>query len=177
MKIRERTDGDLDACVQLAQTVQAVDRYPHRVPAEWDVFVATPGALHAWVAEDDTGTIIGHVALHPHTTKQAVGLACEMLLVGPDSLGVVARLFVAASARRKGVASALLETAAAEARARGLVPVLDVALDLTAAIALYDRVGWQRIGQVAHEFEDGEKLDELVYVAPDATIRKRDWKQ
>jgi ribosomal protein S18 acetylase RimI-like enzyme len=176
VKIRERTDADLDACVRIAQEVHERDGYPMRVPKAWDVFIATPGALHAWVATDNGGAIVGHAALHPRTTPEAVGLACEKLLVGPDSLGVVARLFVAPDARHHGVARALVDTVAAEARTRGLEPILDVALSLTDAIALYDRAGWQRIGQVAHEFPDGELLPEVVYIAPDAVIRKRDWK-
>jgi GNAT superfamily N-acetyltransferase len=162
--------------VRIAQEVHERDGYPHYVLTEWDVFVAMPGALQAWVADDD-GTIVGHAALHPHTTVEAVGLACEKLLVGPDSLGVVARLFVTPAARGRGIARTLLDAAAAEARARELEPILDVALELTDAIALYDRAGWQRVGQVTHEFPNGERLDEYVYVAPDATIRHRDWKQ
>jgi ribosomal protein S18 acetylase RimI-like enzyme len=177
VKIRDRTDDDLDACIRLAQEVHERDAYPKYVLTNWEAFVATPGALRSWVADDDDGMIVGHVALHPRTTPAAVGLACEKLLVAPDALGVVARLFVAPAARRRGIAHALLETAAAEAHARDLQPMLDVGLYLTDAIALYDHAGWQRIGQVTHEFENGESLEELVYVAPDVTIRRRDWKQ
>jgi ribosomal protein S18 acetylase RimI-like enzyme len=175
VKFRERTDADLDACVRIAQEVHDHDGYPLRVPKAWDVFLAMPGAFNAWVADDD-GAIVGHVALHPHTTKEAVGLACEKLLVGPDSLGVVARLFVAPDARHHGVARVLLDIAAADARHRELEPILDVALNLTDAIALYDRAGWQRIGEVEHEFPDGELLPELVYIAPDSKVRTRPWK-
>lgn len=175
MKIRVRTDDDLDACIRLAEVVHERDNYPKYMLTNLETFVAMPGALQAWVAEDD-GTIVGHVALHPHTTVEAVGLACEKLLVPPDRLGVVARLFVAPDARRHGVARALLDTAAAEARARELEPMLDVGTYLTDAVGFYDRAGWQRIGEVTHVFESGERLDELVYVAPDATIRKRGWK-
>ncbi len=175
MNIRDRTDDDLEACIRLAQEIHERDGYPKYVLTNWEAFVATPGALREWVA-DDNGTIVGHVALHPRTTSEAVGLACEKLLVPPDALGVVARLFVAPDARGKGVAHALLETAAGEARARELQPMLDVGCYLTDAVALYDHAGWQQIGQVTHVFPSGETLDEYVYVAPDAVVRHRDWK-
>jgi len=168
MIIRARTDDDLDACIRIAEAVQKLDGYPIHLPASYEVFVASPGALDAWVATGDDGEILGHVALHPHSTPESIGLACEYLRVAPSSLGVIARLFVAPEARRAGVARALLDTATAAARARGLLPVLDVAVTLLGAIALYEQSGWQRIGRVTVHFSNGEALDELVFI-PEAS--------
>ena len=54
-------------------------------------------------------------------------------------------LFVAPSARRQGVAAALLREAAAQARALGAASLsLSTALDNAPAQALYERLGWQR---------------------------------
>jgi ribosomal protein S18 acetylase RimI-like enzyme len=54
-------------------------------------------------------------------------------------------LFVASSARRKGVAKALLEEAAACAKALGAASLsLSTALDNTPAQALYESLGWRR---------------------------------
>ncbi|WP_426663428.1 N-acetyltransferase family protein [Rhodanobacter aciditrophus] len=54
-------------------------------------------------------------------------------------------LFVAASARRQGVAKALLEAAATEARNLGAASLsLSTAHDNLAAQALYESLGWQR---------------------------------
>jgi ribosomal protein S18 acetylase RimI-like enzyme len=54
-------------------------------------------------------------------------------------------LFVAATARRQGVAKALLETAATEARNLGAASLsLSTAHDNLAAQALYESLGWQR---------------------------------
>ena len=62
-------------------------------------------------------------------------------------------LFVAAHARRRGVARALLEAArrhAQDAGARGLV--LETAADNHAAQALYESLGWEREHGVLHYF-------------------------
>jgi len=54
-------------------------------------------------------------------------------------------LFVAATARRQGVASALLKAAAEHAHALGAASLsLSTALDNAPAQALYESLGWQR---------------------------------
>ncbi len=54
-------------------------------------------------------------------------------------------LFVAESARRQGIAAALLGAAADHARALGAASLsLSTALDNTPAQALYESLGWQR---------------------------------
>jgi ribosomal protein S18 acetylase RimI-like enzyme len=54
-------------------------------------------------------------------------------------------MFVAAPARRQGVAAALLREAAAHARALGAASLsLSTALDNVPAQALYESLGWQR---------------------------------
>jgi ribosomal protein S18 acetylase RimI-like enzyme len=54
-------------------------------------------------------------------------------------------LFVSPSARRQGVAAALLNAAAEEARSRGAASLsLSTALDNAPAQALYESLGWRR---------------------------------
>jgi ribosomal protein S18 acetylase RimI-like enzyme len=54
-------------------------------------------------------------------------------------------LFVSLSARRQGVAAALLNAAAEEARSRGAASLsLSTALDNAPAQALYESLGWRR---------------------------------
>lgn len=90
-------------------------------------------------------------------------LACDRLNVTADRIGVVARLLVSPHQRGLGAGGKLLTTGAAEARARRLLPVLDVDMNLTAAIALYERAGWQRIGETSIDLPDGSSLREAVY--------------
>ena len=123
---------------------------------------ATPGALSAWVAETDN-TIVGHIALHAATAKTVMTLACDRLNITADRIAVVARLLVSPQQRGQGAGRRLLATAATEAQARHLWPILDVDINLTAAITLYERAGWQRIGQASIDLPDGTTLHEAIY--------------
>lgn len=71
----------------------------------------------------------------------------------------VARLYSLATqpeARGKGVGAALLEAAAVTARRRGSRALrLEVRTDNAAAIGLYERHGFRRIGRYAYYYEDG----------------------
>ena len=65
--------------------------------------------------------------------------------VGTARLFVLNDLFVAPAARGRGVGSALLDAAAAHARAAGAVRlVLQTATDNSPAQRLYERRGWTR---------------------------------
>jgi ribosomal protein S18 acetylase RimI-like enzyme len=125
-------------------------------------FLRRPSPLGARVAELDR-TIVGQVGLRPAASKAVMTLACDRLKVTADQIGVVARLLVSPQQRRQGAGSKLLNTAVTEAQALRLRPVLDVDINLTAAIALYERTGWQRIGEASIDLPDGTSLHEAVY--------------
>lgn len=71
----------------------------------------------------------------------------------------VARLYSLATqpdARGKGVGSSLLDAAAEFAKRRHCRALrLEVRADNAAAIRLYERLGYQRIGEYAHYYQDG----------------------
>jgi GNAT superfamily N-acetyltransferase len=165
MLVRERIDADLDDCVRLARVVHEVDRYPMFLRDDLRRFIEAPDALAAWVAEQD-GEIIGHVALRSRSSTTVVAMASEALELPADRLGVVARLLVSPEHRRHGIARSLLEVACREAYSRGLRPILDVVTHQQAAIALYEKCGWTRAGQVTSRYGDDVVLDEFVYLGP-----------
>ncbi len=140
--VRTAKPGDLDGCVAMLRRVHETSGYPSRWPADPGRWLTPADQLAAWVAEDD-GQLAGHVAL-----VQGVRTPCLLRATGrgPGELGGIVRLFVDPAARRQGLARALLDTAAAHARACGLVPVLDVVADSAPAIALYERSGWRLAG-------------------------------
>lgn len=136
--LRARIDSDAPGCERLARAVHASDGYPIFVrDDDFRGFVVSSAALAAWVIARDA-EIIGHVALHARTSRPAMALAATSIGVDESQLGVVARLMVSPSARRKGIARALLDVAAAEARARDLVPILDV-------VTAYARLDWRLV--------------------------------
>jgi hypothetical protein len=94
-----------------------------------------------------------------------VALACDVLNRPAESLGVLARLFVAPAYRREGTGGRPLQAATAAADARQLAPILDVAAHFKPAMALYKKHGWRRVGSVTVAFRDRD-LNEFVYVGP-----------
>ena len=49
---------------------------------------------------------------------------------------------------------------------QGLRLVLDVMAKDTAAMRLYEALGWQRIGVSKHTYGDGQQTDAICYVSP-----------
>jgi len=163
--VRLRAGADLERCAELARAVHDADGYPRYLPGDLRSFIASPDAIAAWVAERD-GAIVGHAALHRRSSQPVMQAACAALGVPADRLAVVARLLVSPHARRAGAGRALLQAACGEAGARGLWPILDADVDLTAAARLYENCGWTRAAQVTVRFNDGMSLQEYVYLAP-----------
>ena len=106
-----------------------------------------PGAI-ALVASGDQGAVVGMVMVRVAATE------AEILSLG-----------VAPQARRRGVASLLLGAATAAAAAVGADrAVLEVAVDNTAAVALYRRCGWAEFGRRRGYYRraGGQRIDALV---------------
>ncbi|WP_432140516.1 N-acetyltransferase family protein [Streptomyces sp. bgisy084] len=142
--IRRRQDRDLDACVAVLAEVHTHSGYPHHWPDDPARWLTPDGLTAAWVAEAD-GTVAGHAAL-----------------CGPE----VSRLYVAPAARGAGLGGRLLRAVEAEAAARGLRPVLEVKTTDTAAIALYERLGWLRRATEPQDWGAGEVVTVHRYAAP-----------
>lgn len=166
VEIRQRTNDDLEQAVGLAELVHELDGYPRYLPGDLLSFLASDDALSSWVATAGH-ELVGHVALHRRTSPQAMALASVATELPPERLAVVARLMVAPTARRAGVGRKLLQQATAEAVDRGLIPILDVVTAHLAAIRLYERCGWSNAGRVVAQFDDGQSLEEFVYLCPD----------
>jgi GNAT superfamily N-acetyltransferase len=131
-------------CVAALRLVHEADGYPSSWPLDPQAWLTPHGLIAAWIALIGA-TVIGHVALgaidpeaDSHLSKAAGRPAGE--------LSEIKRLFVVPSARRSGVALALLDGAARHALALRLHPILETTADRASAIRLYERNGWRRIG-------------------------------
>ncbi|MDL2343571.1 GNAT family N-acetyltransferase [Deinococcus sp. MIMF12] len=167
--IRPRTPADLAALERALRAVHEAERYPRRWPADPAAWFQPAGLLGAWVAAAPDGEVSGHVLLRPppaDATAQAAMVATGLQV---DGLAFAARLFVVPAARGTGVGAALLNTAREEARWLGLRAALDVDTASLNAVALYDRLGWQRIATVpdAWQIAQGTDASLHVYVAPE----------
>ncbi|GGQ36226.1 MULTISPECIES: GNAT family N-acetyltransferase [Streptomyces] len=164
--IRDRTHHDLNPCADVLAQVHEHDGYPVNWPAAPDAWLTPPALLHAWVAELH-GTLTGHIGLSRSDPGDAApSLWSARTGASPDATAVISRLFVAPSARGHRIGAALMTRATAQARTRGLHPVLDVVATDTAAAALYERLGWQLLGTVNQQWSPTQTVAVHCYAAP-----------
>ena len=149
--VRDRVEADLPACVEALRRVHEADDYPREWPADPASWLCPAACVGTWVATLDRD-VVGHVV----TTAPDAGRAW------------VSRLFVTPSAQRRGVAAALLEVAGEDARSVGRSLELGVVEESTAAIALYERLGWTLLGREPAPFTwpDGTRPTQRRYRAP-----------
>ncbi|MGM0385863.1 MAG: GNAT family N-acetyltransferase, partial [Actinomycetota bacterium] len=106
--------------------------------------------LAAWVAQAGND-VVGHVALtlSPEDERREVRVLDSALASAP--FGLLCCLFVAPEARGRGAGRRLVEAAMVHAHSRGMALVLDVMLKDSAAIRLYERLGWRHLGDSVHD--------------------------
>jgi GNAT superfamily N-acetyltransferase len=166
VQIRDRTEADVDAIDELAKVVHAHDNYPVYVGGDLLSFIFVRDAIGAWVA-DRSGIVVGHAALHPRSSSNAVmALAEESTGLPEAELAVVARLLVSPTERRAGIGRLLLGAAADRASQLGLWPILDVVAGSEAPIRLYEKAGWTCVGKVTVTFGRSGPIDEFVFLGP-----------
>ncbi|MGL4178580.1 MAG: GNAT family N-acetyltransferase [Dermatophilaceae bacterium] len=163
--IRPRTDADLPALARVLVEVHATDGYPVEGVADPLAWLTLPGAIGAWVAELD-GQPVGHVALtEPGPGDEAPRLYAERH--GPEPTAVLGRLFISPASRGQGLAEQLARTAMSAAHDAGRVAVLDVMQKDHAAIRLYKRLGYLRLGLFAHRYgQESDAEAAISMVAP-----------
>ena len=171
MLIREKSESDTVACVELLLRVHERDRYPLRLPQNAQGFITTEHESAAWVAERD-GRIVGHVALHHASGDPTLGAAQRATGLAADRLVVVSRLFTDPCLRRAGVGRALLRHATKYAESGGQRAVLDVGQSLTAPIALYEAEGWERVEALVLRLDQETLLELWVYLSPEPRSAK-----
>lgn len=166
--VRERRDGDLDEAAAALVAVHDSDGYPVEGVADPTSWLTGGPVLRAWVA-DLNGKIVGHVSVSsPQIDDAAAQLWSESSESRECGVAVLGRLFVIASARGFSVGERLIQAATKYADELGVRLVLDVMSKDKAAIRLYERLGWKRIGAVSHEAGHGEAVPAVCYIAPRA---------
>lgn len=141
MQIVPATERDLDAVAELFDQYRQFYRQPSDLTAARAFIRARmqTGESLILVARQD-GELLGFTQLYP--TFSSVSMAPVLILND---------LFVAATARRRGVAGKLMEAAVALARGNGYLRLqLETEVTNTAAQALYERDGWVRDDEHYH---------------------------
>ena len=170
--VRLRRPKDLPACARLLRVVATEHQYPARWPDAPRSWLAGHDVQAAWVDEEH-GEILGHVAVGTVPRNGLVRMRWQEI-TGHDSseLGLVSRLFVRRRVRHRGIATMLLDVAAADIRAHGLHPVLDVVSTSTDGIAFIQSRGWRLLAADPW----GSKTERLrihYYAAPEEPGRAR----
>jgi len=121
-----------------------------------DAYLPVLAALHAacfpeepW-SETALRTVLGSAGMYGFIDERGGFLLLRVVL---DEAEIIS---IGATARRQGVASALLTRGVDEARARGVSAIyLEVAAQNTAAQALYARFGFEKVGLRKRYYENG----------------------
>jgi GNAT superfamily N-acetyltransferase len=165
--VRPFEAADLPGAAKALTEVHGTDGYPVEGVDDPQAWLRSDDVLAAWVAEADGG-IVGHVAVMRPEGEDAVALWIEQSGDDEARVAVLARLFVIQAARKHATGMHLMEAAMGYARAHDLRLVLDVMAKDAAAIRLYERLGWRKIGESTHHFGAGESIPAICYVAPTA---------
>ena len=164
--IRSRVPADLDDVAAALVEVHRTDGYPVEGVDDPRAWLVDPHQLAAWIAELD-GRTVGHIALgDPQPSDAAAALWNEDPENTGQPLAVLGRLFVLRSARGHALGEQLIRTATDYAHQHGRRLVLDVMTKDAAAIRLYERLDWRRIGTTKHDDGHGHAIDAYCYVSP-----------
>ncbi|KUJ67164.1 acyltransferase [Streptomyces albus subsp. albus] len=163
--MRRRTDDDTAECVRVLAAVHQCDGYPVNWPDRPGEWLSQASSQGAWVAELE-GRLVGHIGWsRSGEDDTAPGVWSELTGAHRDTTAVVSRLFVAPQARGHGLGALLVGRAVEEARRHGLHPVLDVVASDTAAVALYERLGWRRMATVEQRWSPHRTVPVHCYAA------------
>jgi GNAT superfamily N-acetyltransferase len=147
MQIRRRRAKDLGACARLLHVVFYQDHYPAAWPDAPRAWLDDASVMAAWVAEE-LGEILGHVAISRVENDPRSAIRWQEV-TGHEvvELACVSRFYVRPRVRREGIGTALLDVAAGEAAARGLMPVLDAPSPDPRRFGLLESRGWRRVDE------------------------------
>lgn len=160
--IRPRQQSDLAECAAALVKVHATDGYPVEGVDDPKAWLTPQGQLQAWVAEIE-GKIVGHVLL---TEPQKGDAAAQLWLKqNTGKVAVLGRLFVLSEARGKSLGERLITEAMSYGERHGIQLVLDVVEKDRAAIRLYEKMGWKRIGEASHAYGSGSSIKAFLYAA------------
>uniref|UniRef100_A0AAU2A6F7 GNAT family N-acetyltransferase n=1 Tax=Streptomyces sp. NBC_00093 TaxID=2975649 RepID=A0AAU2A6F7_9ACTN len=163
--IRPYENTDLPGAAAALTDVHATDGYPVEGVAHPEAWLYSDDVLASWIAEAD-GRIVGHVAVMRPRGEDAVTLWASQSGDDEQHIAVLARLFVVRDARKLALGERLVRTATHYALRHNRRLVLDVMTKDTAAIRLYERLGWLRTGEATHRYGDGQQIQAICYAAP-----------
>lgn len=167
VEVRPFVAEDLDPLARVLVEVHATDRYPVEGVDDPRVWLQLDSPLGQWTALLDEAPV-GHVAMLQAVLAED-GAAAQLAVQDGtpiEQVAVLARLFVAPSARKRSVATRLMETVERAARSADLRLVLDVMTKDRTALEIYRKRGWQPIGSFEHQYGDNQRTQAVALLGP-----------
>jgi GNAT superfamily N-acetyltransferase len=163
--IRPRALSDVPVLIEILTEVYNVTKYPVDGPPSFPARFQSTKALTSIVALYD-GKLVGHAELQD-TSGLNPEVVASLTPHGPiSSFAALVSLFVDPKIQGKGIGARLVEEALAWGRAEGKRLVLIVLDKDTAAIRMYEKMGWERGIEYFYETSQGVKYKAFSYVAP-----------
>lgn len=166
IEIRPTIPTDLAALADVLVEVHTTDGYPVEGVDDARGWLELDAPMGQWTALL-LGEPVGHVAMvRPSSGDAAPGMLAERADTPIAEIAVLARLFLAPTARGQSLADRLIGAVEERARSLTLKLTLDVMEKDQAAISLYERRGWVTLGRFDHVHSNGERTPAVAMMAP-----------
>jgi ribosomal protein S18 acetylase RimI-like enzyme len=152
--VRQRRAEDQARLASLLTAVHTRDGYPVEGVSDAAARLESPLTLAAWSSLFEV-VLAGHVMLSEPGDNDASRLWRQRHHRQAGEVAVVGRLFVGPAQRGHGAGEARMKAAMAHATKLERAVVLDLMDKDRAAIALYERLGWHRLGSFEHRYAEG----------------------
>jgi GNAT superfamily N-acetyltransferase len=163
--IRPRAPSDVPTLIEILTDVWNLTKYPVDGPPSFPSRFQSTKALHSIVALYD-GKLVGHAELQDASGLNPLVVESLTSCAPLSSYAAFVSLFVDPAMQGKGVGARLVTEAMVWAKAQGRRLALIVLDKDTAAIRMYERMGWKRGIEYSYESSLGVKYTAFSYVAP-----------
>ncbi|KAF1942803.1 acyl-CoA N-acyltransferase [Clathrospora elynae] len=163
--IRPRAPSDAPVLIQILANVHNLTGYPVDGPTSFPARFQSSKAFTSLVALYK-GDLAGHVELQdpsalPSTVVKSLASHAPM-----SSFAALVSLFVDPKIQGKGIGARLIDEALTWGRVEGKRLVLVVLDKDTAAIRMYEKLGWERGVEYIHENFEGISYRAFSYLSP-----------
>ena len=163
--VRLREPSDVAELTAILTTVYEFTKYPVDGPSSFPSRFQSKNALTSIVALYN-GALVGHAELQDTSGLNPTVVAFLQSQEPLTSFAALVTLFVDPKVQGKGIGARLVSEAmerGRQARKRLVLVVLDKD---TAAIRMYEKMGWQRGVEYFYETKQGVKYRAFTYLAP-----------
>ncbi|KAH9825828.1 acyltransferase like protein [Teratosphaeria destructans] len=162
--IRQRTERDLEGCVEVLKRVHATSGYPVNGTDHAAAFLDYASLRQSWVAEEN-GQVVGHVSVATPAGDDISAVLWHELYPG-EPAATLERLFVHPDVQGKGIARQLMLAATSWGQQSDTRLLLFALVKDQGAIGMYRKLGWVEYGTREFHWGDGESMAAICFASP-----------